>query len=371
VSAGSSAQHESSSGGEGAVVLTAAAIADLIGGRVIGAADTTISAIAPLDRAGPQDLSFLGAPKYAALFAVSRAGVVLVSPDLADAAGTVAARIVVSKPQDALLSLLPRFHRAPKAEEGIHATAVIGDGVRLGDGISVGAYAVIDAGAVIGRGTVIGPHCVVGAGVEVGEACQLVASVTIYSGSRVGNRVTVHAGARIGSDGFGYVQRDAGGGVQHLKIPHVGRCLIEDDVEIGANTTIDRGSIDDTVVGAGTKIDNLVQIAHNVRIGRACLIMAQVGIAGSVRVEDGAMLLGQVGVSGHHTVGKGARLAAQAGVFGDIPAGETWSGYPARPHKEALRAQAALFKLPSLLRRLERLLEKSEQSEKSEKTESE
>jgi UDP-3-O-[3-hydroxymyristoyl] glucosamine N-acyltransferase len=128
------------------------------------------------------------------------------------------------------------------------------------------------------------------------------------------------------------------------------------DVEIGANTTIDRGSIDDTVIGEGTKIDNLVHVAHNVRIGRLCLIMAQVGIAGSVRVEDGAILAGQVGISGHHTIGAGARLAAQAGVFGDIPAGETWSGYPARPHRDALRAQAALFKLPSLLRSLERLV---------------
>jgi len=195
--------------------------------------------------------------------------------------------------------------------------------------------------------------------VAIGEKSRLFPAVTIYSGTKLGQRVTVHAGARLGSDGFGYVQH----GGQHLKIPHVGRCLIEDDVEIGANTTIDRGSIDDTVVGAGTKIDNLVQIAHNVRIGRGCLIMAQVGIAGSVRVEDGAMLLGQVGVSGHLTVGKGARVAAQAGIFGDIPAGETWSGYPARPHKEALRAQAALFKLPGLLRRIERLLDSKTESE--------
>jgi UDP-3-O-[3-hydroxymyristoyl] glucosamine N-acyltransferase len=202
---------------------------------------------------------------------------------------------------------------------------------------------------------VVGPHSVIGEGVEVGDDSRLYPAVTIYAGSLIGRRVIIHAGARIGSDGFGYVQK--GGGGAHLKIPHVGRCLIEDDVEIGANSTIDRGSIDDTVVGAGTKIDNLVQIAHNVRIGKLCLIMAQVGIAGSVRVEDGAMLLGQVGVSGHHTIGAGARLAAQAGVFGDIPAGETWSGYPARPHKEALRAQAALFKLPSLIRRIERLLD--------------
>jgi UDP-3-O-[3-hydroxymyristoyl] glucosamine N-acyltransferase len=164
--------------------------------------------------------------------------------------------------------------------------------------------------------------------------------------------VHVHAGARLGSDGFGYVFR----GGAHDKIPHVGRCIIESDVEIGANSTIDRGSIDDTVIGAGTKIDNLVHVAHNVRIGRLCLLMAQVGIAGSVHVEDGCILAGQVGISGHHTIGRGARLAARAGVFGDVPAGETWSGYPARPHREALRAQAALFKLPSLLRGLERLL---------------
>jgi UDP-3-O-[3-hydroxymyristoyl] glucosamine N-acyltransferase len=168
----------------------------------------------------------------------------------------------------------------------------------------------------------------------------------------LGDRVRVHAGARLGSDGFGYVFR----GGRHEKIPHVGRCVVESDVEIGANTTIDRGSIDDTVIGAGTKIDNLVHIAHNVRIGRLCLIMAQVGVAGSVRVEDGVIIAGQAGIAGHHTIGAGARLAAQAGAFGDVPAGETWSGYPARPHREALRAQAALFKLPSLLRGLERLL---------------
>jgi UDP-3-O-[3-hydroxymyristoyl] glucosamine N-acyltransferase len=167
--------------------------------------------------------------------------------------------------------------------------------------------------------------------------------------------VIVHAGARLGSDGFGYVYAHGA----HQKIPHVGRCIVEDDVEIGANTTVDRGSIDNTVIGAGTKIDNLVQIAHNVRVGRLCLIMAQVGIAGSCEIGDGCILAGQVGISGHHSIGAGARLAAQAGVFGDVPAGETWSGYPARPHREALRAQAALFKLPGMLRTLEKLREET------------
>ena len=342
-----------SNGGEGEFVLTAGRIAELVGGTLVGDAATQIRGIAPLDRAGVTDLSFLGAAKYAAAFAASSAGIVLIAPELAESPGAVPARIIVAKPMDALLSLLPRLHRMPKAPVGVHPTAIIGSRVKLGADVSIAPYAVLGDDVSLGNGTVIGAHCALNAGVVIGEAGLLYPSVTVYSGSRIGNRVTIHAGARIGSDGFGYVQQ---GGV-HLKIPHVGRCLIEDDVEIGANTTIDRGSIDDTIVGAGTKVDNLVQIAHNVRIGRACLIMAQVGIAGSVRVEDGAMLLGQVGVSGHHTIGKRAILAAQAGVFGDIPAGETWSGYPARPHKEALRAQAALFKLPSLLRRIERLLD--------------
>jgi UDP-3-O-[3-hydroxymyristoyl] glucosamine N-acyltransferase len=282
-----------------------------------------------------------------------------VLPELAEAPGEVPSRIIVARPQEAMLALLPRFERATGATVGVHPTAVIGARVAFGVGVSVGPYAIVGDDVELGDGAVVGPHCVLGAGVSVGERSHLVASVTVYSGSRIGKRVTVHAGARIGSDGFGYVQRDN----QHLKIPHVGRCILEDDVEIGANTTIDRGSIDDTVIGGGTKIDNLVQIGHNVRVGRACLIMAQAGIAGSVRIEDGCMILGQVGIAGHHTIGKGARLAAQAGVFGDIPAGETWSGYPARPHKEALRAQAALFKLPSLLRRIERLLDTKTESE--------
>ena len=350
----------SSRGGEGEqeLSLTAAAIADAVGGQLRGDPAIVVTGVAPLDRALGSHLSFLGAPKYAAMFTASQAGVVLIAPELAETPGSVGARIIVKRPQEALLTLLPLFHRVTRAEPGVHATAIVGARVQLGRDVSVGPYAIIGDDVRIGDGSVIGAHCVVGAGVEIGERSQLYPSVTTYSGTRIGRRVIVHAGARLGSDGFGYVQRDG----EHLKIPHVGRCLIEDDVEIGANTTIDRGSIDDTVVGAGTKIDNLVQIAHNVRVGRVCLIMAQVGIAGSVRVEDGAMLLGQVGVSGHHTVGKGSILTAQAGVFGDIPAGETWSGYPARPHKDMLRAQAAIFKLPSLLRRIERFLDTGERS---------
>ena len=344
-------QHDP--GGEDARVLTAGAIAKDLGGRLIGDPAATVTGIAPLDRARPDDLSFLATARYAPLLAASRAGVVLVAPALAGAAGDTRARVVVEQPHQALLSLIPRLYHPPARVPGVHPTAVLGRGACLGREVAIGPFAVIGAGATIGDRATIGAHCVVGGGVELGEDCQLYPGVTLYSGTHLGRRVIVHAGACLGSDGFGYVFHD---GV-HAKIPHVGRCLVEDDVEVGANTTIDRGSIDDTVIGAGTKIDNLVQIAHNVRIGRLCLIMAQVGIAGSVRVEDGCILAGQVGIAGHHTIGRGARVAAQAGVFGDVPPGESWSGYPARPHGEALRAQAASFKLPPLLRRIERLLD--------------
>ena len=321
-------------------------------GTLHGDPSVVVTAVAPLDRAGPQHVTFLASAKYAPLFAECAAGVALVTPALADTPGRSAARVVVDKPHEAMLSLLASLYPEPDLVPGVHPTAVLGRGARLGDGVAIGAYVVIGDGAEVGAGTRLDAHVAVGAGASIGARCHLHPGVTLYPGTILGDRVRVHAGARLGSDGFGYVFR----GGRHDKIPHVGRCVVESDVEIGANTTVDRGSIDDTVIGAGTKIDNLVHIAHNVRIGRLCLIMAQVGIAGSVHVGDGAILAGQVGISGHHTIGAGARLAAQAGVFGDIPAGETWSGYPARPHREALRAQAALFKLPSLLRGLERLL---------------
>ena len=345
----------SSSGGEGSTALTAASIAAAVGGTLVGDGTATVSAIAPLDRAQPHHVTFLASARYAPLLLSADAGVLLVTPALAETPGAARARVIVAHPHDAMVSLLATLHPPVRHLPGVHGTAVIGRGVSLGDDVAIGPYVVLGDGVRIGARARLHAHVSIGHGVGVGDDCEVYEGVTLYPGTELGSRVRVHAGARLGSDGFGYVFRDGA----HAKIPHVGRCIVEADVEIGANTTIDRGSIDDTVIGAGTKIDNLVQIAHNVRIGRLCLIMAQVGIAGSVQVDDGAILAGQVGISGHHTIGKGARLAAQAGVFGDIPAGETWSGYPARPHREALRAQAAMFRLPSLIRALERLVGKS------------
>jgi UDP-3-O-[3-hydroxymyristoyl] glucosamine N-acyltransferase len=334
--------------------LTADDVAAAINGQLIGDGTVRITAIAPLDRAGPSDLSFLGSPKYLPLFAKSNAGVALMTPELAQSPGQASARIIVAQPHEALLALIPKLYSPVVAPPGIDPTARIGRGVILGDDVSIGPYVVIGEGAQIGNRVWVGSHASIGSGVTVGSGSRLHPGVSVYPGAIIGERVVLHSGARIGSEGFGYVYADGG----HRRLPHIGRCILENDVEIGANTAIDRGSIDDTVIGAGTKVDNLVHIAHNVRIGKQCLILAQVGIAGSARIEDGCVIAGQAGIAGHHVIGKGARIGGQSGVFGDVPPGESWSGYPARPHREALKAQATVFRMAGLLKRLERLLER-------------
>jgi len=344
------------SGGEGPRLLTAEAIAELVGGELRGDGGTRVTSVAPLDRAGDTDLTFLATARYAPLFSKTRAAVALVSPELADEHGDVRARIVVARPHEAMLRVLPALYVSPPRRPGVHATAVIGRGADVGHDVAIGPHVVIEPNASLGDRVTVGAGSVIGESSRLGEDTHLYSNVTVYPRAVVGRRAIIHSGVRIGSDGFGYVFHEGA----HEKIPHVGRCVIGDDVEIGANTTIDRGSIDDTIIGPGTKIDNLVHIGHNVRIGALCLIMAQVGIAGSTHVEDGVILAGQVGLAGHLTVGKGARLAAQAGVFGDVPAGETWSGYPARPHREMLRAHAALFKLAGIIKALERLIDREQ-----------
>ena len=214
-------------------------------------------------------------------------------------------------------------------------------GAVLGRNVRLGRDCVIERHAVVGDGAVLGDECLVGAHASVGPAVEL------------GARVVVNPGARVGGPGFAYAASSEG----HVPLKHVGRCILEDDVEVGSNTTVDRGSIGDTVVGAGTKIDNLVQIAHNVRIGNRCIIMSQAGLAGSTVLEDDVLLAGQAGLAGHLKIGRGARIAAQAGVIGDVPAGSTYSGYPARPHREVLRQAAALKRLTPLTDSLEQIVE--------------
>ncbi|HLA13620.1 MAG TPA: UDP-3-O-(3-hydroxymyristoyl)glucosamine N-acyltransferase [Gemmatimonadaceae bacterium] len=344
---------QQSNSGDGASTITAAGIAALVGGELEGDGSAVVSGVAALDRAEARHLSFLASAKYAPMLAASKAGVVLIDPRFRGAEGNPRARIFVARPLEKMLSVLPRLYAEDKPGAGIAPTARIGANVTLGQRVSIGEYAVVERGAQLGDGVIIGAGSFVGAGARIGEASRLWPGATVYPGAVLGARVNLHSGSRVGVDGFGYVF----GGGMHNRIPHVGGCILGDDVEIGANTTIDRGSIDDTVIGRGSKLDNLVHVAHNVRIGERCLLMAQVGIAGSAVIGDDCIIAGQAGLAGHITIGKGARIAAQAGVFGDVPPGETWSGYPARPHREALRASGALFKLAGMMRRLEKLLD--------------
>jgi UDP-3-O-[3-hydroxymyristoyl] glucosamine N-acyltransferase len=317
------------------MALTAREIAQLVDGELRGDPESVVDGVAALDRAGPRHATFLASPRYAAQLERSGAGVVLVARDMAEVTSGAATRIIVQNPYEAVQAILPRLYDLSPAAPWIAPTARIGHGVKLGAGVRIEDYVVLGDGVSVGEGTRLYPH------------------VTAYSGAEIGARCIIHSGVRIASDGFGYVFRNG----RHEKIPHVGRCIIGDDVEIGANTTIDRGSIDDTVIGAGTRIDNLVQIGHNVRIGSLCLLMAQVGIAGSAHIGNGVIIAGQAGIGGHVTIGDGAKIAGQAGVFGDVPAGESWSGYPARPHRESLRATGALFRLAGMMRKLERLID--------------
>lgn len=333
--------------------LSAGEIAALTGGRLVGAADAQVARLAPLDRAEPGDLSFLATARYLPYFQHTRATVVLLKEEFAAAPGT-AVRIVVPNPHGALLDLMPVLYPEPPWVPGVHATAVIGAGTRWDDPVQIGAQVVLGRDVRLGRNVRIGAHCVIGDGVTIGEDTQLFPHVVCYPGTTVGRRVLLHAGVRLGSDGFGFVRGEPG--TAHRKIPHVGRCIVEDDVEIGANSTVDRGSVDDTVVGTGTKIDNLVQVGHNVRLGARCLIMSGVGIGGSTVIGDDVILAGHVGVIDHLDIGKGARVGAKAGVFGDVPAGTVVSGTPARAHRDVMRAQAALFRLAKIVGELETLV---------------
>ncbi len=323
-----------------------------------GDADTEVTGVAPVEEAGSTDLTFVVDQRYARALAGSGAGAALAPPELEVDAGDTAL-VRVRNPRAAFGRLIRRFHPGREPPEGVHPTAVVGTNVELGPGVSIGPHVVIREDARIGADTRIGANSVVGPGARIGEGCEIGAGCSILGPVEMGDRVRVLTGARLGTEGFGYAEEVEGA----VHFPQIGGVEIQDEVEIGANATVDRGALGDTVIGARTKIDNLVHVGHNVRIGEDCMIVAQVGIAGSVEVGDRVQMAGQAGIAGHLTIGDGARIAAQAGVIGDVPENATYSGYPARPHGEAMRASAALFRLPDLRRRvreLERRLEGGE-----------
>jgi UDP-3-O-[3-hydroxymyristoyl] glucosamine N-acyltransferase len=327
---------------------TTAEIAALTGAQLTGADDVEIEGIAPASAGGPGALVFVDGKRNAGLLKNLRAAAVLCASDIADEVPAGVARLVTPRPQYAFAlvgRLLYPAAASPRAftdEKGVSPAAHVSASARLEPGVIVEAGAVIGSDAAIGSGTIVAPHAVIGPSCQIGRDCYVGPHATIQY-ALVGDRVFVHAGACIGQDGFGFVPGPKG----PERVPQIGRVVIQNDVEIGANTTVDRGAMADTVIGEGTKIDNLVQIAHNVRIGRGCVIAAHGGLAGSVTMGDYVMLGGRVGIADHITIGDRVQIAAGSGLMRDVPTGERWMGVPARPMREFFREVATIRGLTS------------------------
>jgi UDP-3-O-[3-hydroxymyristoyl] glucosamine N-acyltransferase len=306
-----------------------------------------ISGVATLAEAGGGDLCFAESADQHEAVAASAAAAVLVPMDFPDTAAPNLIR--TDQPRRAFFVIAETF-RPPPDYTGIHADASIHPDARLGQGVTVAPGAVLAAGVRVGDGSVIGPNVYLGPDVEVGRDCVLHANVSVQRGTRIGDRCVIHAGTSLGGDGFGY-QWDGSG---HRKVPQLGRVVIEDDCELGCNVCVDRATLGTTLVGRGSKIDNLVQIAHNVRLGEHVIMVAQSGIAGSTRIGSGCIVAGQAAISDHLDIGAGARIGGQAGVTNDVAAGAAVTGTPARPVNRSLREQAALGRLPDLLKQVKR-----------------
>ena len=314
-------------------------LAAAVGGVVEGDPERLVSGVAPLDRAGPGDLSFLANRRYREQARRSAAGAILATPGESLPGRTI---IRVAQPYLALARLMPLFAPPPPARTGVHAAAILGDGVRLGADPEIHAGVVIGADARLGDRVTLHPGVVLGRGVEVGDDTTLHPNVSVYAGVRIGRRVVVHAGAVLGADGFGYALDERGATV---KVPQLGGVVIEDDVEIGACTCVDRGTMGDTRVRRGARLDNLVQVAHNVDIGEQSMLAAQSGVSGSTRLGARVTMAGQSGIVGHVVLGDGARVAAKAAVTKSVAPGMTVAGIPAVDIGRWKRSVATLSRL--------------------------
>ena len=320
--------------------MTAQAVADLVGGRLSGPGDVALRRCRSLEAAEPDALSMATSERWAAALATTQAGVVLVTAALEHGPGPTT-RIIVRDPARAMALAASVLHPALEGDAHVASTARFGHGTVPRQDSRIGEYAVLGAGVSLGARVYVGPHVVIEDDVHLGDDVRLDAHVVIHHGSRLGARVWCKAHAVIGGAGFGFVS-DADG---HMKVPQVGRCILEDDVEVGSCSCVDRGSLGDTVVGRGSKLDNHVHIGHNVRLGTDCLIMAGVGVSGSTQLGNRVVLAGQSGVAGHLTIGDDVTVGGRGAVISNLANGMTVSGYPARPHREFLRAVAALYRL--------------------------
>jgi UDP-3-O-[3-hydroxymyristoyl] glucosamine N-acyltransferase len=345
---------------------TVSSLAEYVGGTVLGeGGGTTVTGINSLRFAQPDQISFLGNAKYEPLVQASKAAAVLVSPK--DSSKFTVTRIVVDSPSQAFGKIAELFAPpAVKHEPGIHPTAVVAPDAVVGEGASIQPHAVIASGARIGARSVIGANCYIGEQTVIGEDVLIYPLVSIRERSVLGDRVILHSGVVIGADGFGY-DFDAKKG-RHVKINHTGYVQIDNDVEIGANSTVDRGRFGKTHIGEGVKIDNLVMIAHNVVVGPHSIIVSQTGISGSTELGRYVTLAGQVGLAGHLTVGDRAIITAQAGLNKDVPAGAVLSGHHAMPARESLKIEALTRRLPELVERLKALEEKLQSVQPPEKS---
>jgi UDP-3-O-[3-hydroxymyristoyl] glucosamine N-acyltransferase len=334
-------------------------LADRIGGRISGDPDVEITGVSGIDEAKEGDITFLLDKKSLKEIPALNASALIVKKEVKECTLNM---LVSDNPQFTFARALEVFYSKPYSPSGVSAKAYIGTHVTMEDDVSIHPHACINSNAVLGSRVTVSSGVFIGEGVSIGDDSFIYPNVTIRENVTIGKKVIVHSGTVIGSDGYGYVPEKG----KHCKIPQIGGVIIEDEVEIGANACIDRGTVGNTIIGWGTKIDNLVQIGHNVKIGKSCIIVSQVGISGSVEIGDGVILAGQVGIRDHIKVGNKAIVGAQSGIGSDIPEGQVYSGSPAIPHKTWLRAQSIYSKLPEYVRRLqemERKLLKEEQSD--------
>lgn len=331
--------------------FTAKQIADFIGGKVEGDINATVNTFAKIEEGTKGAISFLSNPKYIHYIYDTQSSIVLINNDVELERPVNTTLIRVDNAYECVAKLLQLYDAARPKKQGIDSLAFISPKATIGENVYIGAFAYIGDNAVIGDGTMVYPHATIGDNVKIGEKCKIYPNVVIYEGCKLGNEVTIHSGSVIGADGFGFAPNTEG----YAKIPQIGIVTIEDNVEIGANTCIDRSTMGSTIIRKGVKLDNLIQVAHNVEIGENTVMSAQVGIAGSTKIGSWCMFGGQVGLAGHITVGDKTFLGAQSGVPGNIKGDQTLIGTPPMEPKAYFKSQAIFRKLPDMYKQINEL----------------